>query len=116
MSNLKSKKKSGSYRSSLDIVHDILIVTSVSVKKTRIMYQANLSFVQLNKYLNKLLKQDLITFDRTGYYSITQNGMKFLELYDNYVENQMELNKQFRRSAKDRSYLEKICSGSNSNV
>ena len=110
MSDFKPMKKSGSYRRSLDIVKDILIVASVSVRKTRIMYQANLSFVQVNKYLNKLLEQDLLKHDDNSRYLITDNGLAFLKLYEEYVESYTKLKEQVKRSVKDRLHLERICS------
>ena len=110
MLDFKANKKSGNYRCSTDIVRDILIVASVSVKKTWIMYQANLSYVQLNKYLNNLLKQDLLKHDGASCYLVTNKGLDFLKMYKEYVERGTKLKEQVKQSAKDRSYLEKICS------
>ena len=42
-------------RRSLDIVREVLSIVSVRVRKTKIMYRANLSFVQVEKYLTVLL-------------------------------------------------------------
>lgn len=50
------KKSRGSNRNSLDIVRDMLAVASTGARKTKIMYQANLSYVQVKKYLRDLLK------------------------------------------------------------
>lgn len=111
MSNFKSKKKNESYRSSLDIVRDILIVAAVSVRKTRIMYQANLSYVQLNKYLNRLLNQNLIKFDGDSFYLTTKKGLDFIKLYEKYVIDQKKIEGLYKQSSKDRIFLEKICSG-----
>lgn len=116
MPDFKAMNKSGNYRHSLDIVRDILIVASVNVKKTWIMYQANLSYVQLNKYLNRLLKQDLLKHDGTSCYLVTNKGLDFLKLYDEYVERGTKLKEQVKQSAKDRIYLEKICSGNDSKI
>ena len=115
MSDFKSKKKNGNYRCSTDIVRDILIVASVSVKKTWIMYQANLSYTLLNKYLNRLLKQDLVNRNGTSYYLISKKGLDFLKIYDEYVKKHTKLKEQIKQTAKDRMHLEKRCSGDDSN-
>ena len=115
MSDFKLIKKSGGYRRSLDIVKDILIVASVSVRKTHIMYQANLSYVQINKYLNKLLTQDLLKHDNNSRYLITDKGLDFLKLYKEYVEKRTKLKEQVKRSVKEGLHLERICSVNDSN-
>ena len=108
MSDFKLMKKSGGNRRSLDIVKDILIVASVSVRKTRIMYQANLSYVQVNKYLNKLLTQGLLKHEDNSRYLITDKGLAFLKLYEEYVERCTKLKEQVSQSVKDRLHLERI--------
>ena len=109
MSDFKTMKKSRNYRGSLKIVKDILIVASVSVRKTHIMYQANLSYVQLNKYLNKLLTQDLLKQDNNVRYLITEKGRAFLKFYEEYIERYSKLKEQIKQSVKDRRHLERIC-------
>ena len=49
---LKNKRTMNKNRRRLDIVREVLSIASVKVRKTRIMYGANLSFVQLEKYLS----------------------------------------------------------------
>ena len=98
-------------RCSLDIVQNILIVASVRVKKTRIMYQANLSYLQVQKYLHILLEQGLLKLDGDSGYLITKKGRGFLELYDDYVRRRMRIKKQIDQSARDRGSLEKMCFG-----
>ena len=44
----------GNYRGKLDIIADILRVVSGNAKKTQIMYQANLSYRVLQKYLAEI--------------------------------------------------------------
>ena len=67
-------------RGKVDIIAEILKIGQKPVKKTRIMYRANLSFQQLKKYLkiveeNQLLKKDSDT------YKTTEKGKRFLEIY-----------------------------------
>ena len=65
----------GSYRDKLDIIADILNVASRKPKKTQIMYQANLSFRLLQKYLAELSGASLICFeDETQCYALTSKG------------------------------------------
>ena len=97
-------------RHSLDIVRDMLSVASVKARKTRIMYQANLSFVQVEKYLHTLLEKGLLEHDGDSCYLITQKGLDFLKLYDDYVERCRELKEQVDQSVKDRLLLESMCS------
>jgi predicted transcriptional regulator len=52
----------GIYRDRLAIIADILEVANRSVKKTQIMYQANLSYKVLQKYLTELSEATLLEF------------------------------------------------------
>ena len=47
-------------RSEIEIIRDILLRSQSGAKKTEIMYQVNLSFFQLNSYLNSLLRIELL--------------------------------------------------------
>ena len=53
----------GSYRGKLDIIADILRVAMGNAKKTQIMYQANLSYKVLQKYLAEIIEASLISFE-----------------------------------------------------
>ena len=66
-------------RSELDIVHDILKVSRRGARKTSIMYKANLSFTQLERYL-KLLEERGLIRNSDAYYT-TEKGRRFLESY-----------------------------------
>ncbi len=82
-----------SYRDHLDIVADILNVASRNAKKTQIMYQANLSYRVMQKYLAELNSAALIDYcDGTQCYMITSKGKQFLEDYKKYsvVNNRIE--------------------------
>ena len=67
-------------RSSIEIIADIL--RRGESGKTEIMYRVNMSYDQINKYLNFLLKQELldkvITYDQREIYRITRKGRKLL--------------------------------------
>ncbi len=109
--NVKIRNGKGNNRHSLDIVRDILSVASVKTRKTRIMYQANLSFVQVEKYLQRLLERGLVGHDGDAWYLITSKGLDFLSMYDEYVERQKLIEKQVDQSVRDRVLLEQMCSG-----
>ncbi len=76
-----------SYRDKLDIIADILTVASRKPKKTQIMYEANLNFRVLQKYLTELSNASLICFeDETHCYDLTLKGKTFLEAYKQYLK------------------------------
>ena len=54
------------YRDRLDIIADILNVVSREAKKTQIMYQANLSYKVLQRYLNEIVDASLVTFENNN--------------------------------------------------
>jgi len=70
-------------RTRLEIMASILTVASEGARKTRIMYQANLSFAQLQQYLEYLIQRDLIRKieDADIYYETTERGFQFLKSY-----------------------------------
>ncbi len=71
-------------RDRLNIMAEVLAVTSNGALKTQIMYKANLSFAQLNEYLSFLLEVGLLKTvkkrERTVY-KTTRKGVKYLESY-----------------------------------
>ena len=71
------------YRSRIRIVADILGIARQGSRKTRIMYQGNLSFDLLQKYLDMLVKHDLLetSGDSKKSYVATEKGRRFLEDY-----------------------------------
>ena len=73
-------------RDRLYIIVEILEIAKDGTLKTQIMYKANLSFSQLNEYLNFLVGLNLLECKQTGgrtVYKTTEKGMKYL---DNYKE------------------------------
>ena len=73
------------YRGRLDIIADILNVVSKEAKKTQIMYQANLSYNVLQKYIRELSAASLVSFlDEKRCYQLTEKGRRFLEVYEEY--------------------------------
>jgi predicted transcriptional regulator len=107
--SLKDNKTVNKNRCSLDIVREVLSIALVRVCKTRIMYGANLSFVQLEKYLRALLGNALLSFDGESGYLTTASGKEFLVLYQDYLKRSKRLMGEVERNAKDRLHLESMC-------
>jgi predicted transcriptional regulator len=72
------------YRSRIDIISQILeVVNGRSVTRTKIMYQAFLSYGQMKEYLTVLTKIDLLSYDLyTHTFKTTEKGLRFLETYN----------------------------------
>jgi predicted transcriptional regulator len=72
-------------RSRVEILYDIISAAKPSSKKTHLMYKGNLSYQQLDLYLNFILKNGLIEerfVDETRLYFVTDKGMEFLRLFE----------------------------------
>ena len=102
----------GSYRNRLEIIADILQVVSQQPKKTQIMYQANLSYKVLQKYLKEVSKASLIDFEfEKQCYKLTNKGSKFLEAYRKYSRRSRQLEKRQNEIEGKKKVLEELCSG-----
>jgi predicted transcriptional regulator len=69
-------------RNQLSIIADILLIAKTGALKTQIMYRANLSYTQLNRYINSLLNNNLLaqtTYDGKEFYIVTPKGNEFLQ-------------------------------------
>jgi len=71
------------YRSRIQIAADILEIAKKGSRRTKIMYQGNLSFDLLQKYLNVLVDSDLLELlgGPAKVYIATEKGRQFLEDY-----------------------------------
>lgn len=68
-------------RNDLDIQADLLGIASGGAKKTRLVYQANLNFAMIRKYLKLLTDKDFIE-ERDGVYHTTVRGQMFVTQYE----------------------------------
>lgn len=102
----------GSYRSRLDIIADILhVIGREGAKKTQIMYQANLSYKVLTKYLAEVMEACLVRLRRNErIYVITSKGIEFLEKYRRYSRSNKHLEKRLNDLHSHRKVLEDLCS------
>ncbi len=73
-------------RNDLDICADILQVAKTGAKKTQIVYQANLNFKIVKRYLNRLISTGMLSkVEERRLYTTTNRGMRFLEQYNELV-------------------------------
>jgi predicted transcriptional regulator len=100
----------GIYRDRLDIIADILEVASRNAKKTQIMYQANLSYKVLIKYLAEITEASLVDFHtvRQSYF-LTQKGREFLETYRQYSKNSKNIEKRLNIVNNKKKALDELC-------
>ena len=75
-------------RSSIEVIADMLRLGEAG--KTEIMYSANMSYFQLQKYLNFMLQLGLIDKVTVGNpvvtYRITRKGLRLLKSIDSILE------------------------------
>ena len=115
VSDLGLRKKKNKNRGRLEIVRDMLSAASEKNKKTRIMYQASLSYRLLEKYLRSLLESGLVECVDDSFYLITWKGKEFLQSYDDYLERCRRLGEEISGVRKDMLLLENICFNNESN-
>ncbi len=76
-------------RSDIKIIADMLRVGEKGAGKTEIMYTANMSYSQIQKYLEYLVNQGFINkvdLDNTMIaYQVTDSGLKLLRAIDNLI-------------------------------
>ncbi len=77
-------------RSDIEIIAEMLKVGENGAGKTRIMYGANMSYSQIQKYLGFLVGQGFIEKMQVGNpsvtYHVTDSGLKLLQLIDSIKE------------------------------
>jgi predicted transcriptional regulator len=75
------------YRSRTEIVAMILDAANGGTTKTKIMYNAFLSYNQLKEYLTVLIENDLIEYiDGTKTFKTTEKGLYFLKMHNEIGE------------------------------
>jgi predicted transcriptional regulator len=99
------------YRSRFDIIADMLNVVSGRAKKTQIMYQANLSYRLLEKYLAEIRRSSLVLYERKGRcFVLTDKGREFLQAYREYSRRAAFVEKHINHFKLKEEVLEKLCS------
>lgn len=86
----KQKVVAGQRRSNIEIIADMLRVGENGAGKTEIMYTANMSYSQIQKYLEYLVKQGFVNkvnMDNTMVaYQVTDTGLKLLKAIDTLMD------------------------------
>jgi predicted transcriptional regulator len=76
-------------RGKIQIMGDILALANAGIKKTHIMYRANLSYEQVHLYLGELIEKRLAVQDVSPegvVYRSTDKGREFLMYYQRIAE------------------------------
>jgi len=69
-------------------------VVSGGARKTQIMYQANLSYRLLMRYLKDVMDMGLVRMEDEVTYELTEKGQEFLDRSKNYLERRRELDQR----------------------
>jgi len=86
------------------------MVVRREAKKTQIMYQANLSYKVLQRYLNEIINAALIRFEDTNqHYLLTGKGREYLNAYKLYTRSSRTMEKRFNDFSAKRKILEDLC-------
>ena len=105
----------GKHRSRLKILAKILSVVNSNngAKKTRIMYNAYLSYDLLTRYMNDLLNANLVIYGDDDQYLLTDIGEEFLIKFKEYSRLNQDINERVNHFKQQRLILEKLCPISN---
>ncbi len=93
----KSKSNGGTNRGKIQITADILYLCTVAIKKTHIMYKANLSYEQVNYYLTDLLNNDLLSqpiLEDGVVFRTSEKGREYLKHYTRLMDLVKEREKE----------------------
>ena len=89
LNNMKMMYERKNNRGKIQIMGDVLGLATSGIKKTHIMYRANLSYEQVHLYLGELIGKRLIAQDVSPegvVYRTTTKGREFLLYYTRLVE------------------------------
>ncbi len=88
--DIQQKAGVGRRRSNIEIIADMLRVGENGAGKTEIMYSANMSYSQIQKYLEYLVNQGFVNkvnMDNTMVaYQVTGTGLKLLKAIDTLMQ------------------------------
>ncbi len=77
--NTKSVK-----RDKFGIMLDILNISRTPIKRTHVLYKANINFYQLTRYIDLLTKVGMIEEVQSPFkgYRITEKGLQFIKMFE----------------------------------
>lgn len=104
----------GKNRNRIGIIAAILQAANSGSSKTRIMFEANLSFSVLIKYLNIAEEVGFIRLNESKYH-LTELGQVYLKQYEQYEARCAKVQKATESLRGEREGLDKLCEGSISN-
>lgn len=77
-------------RSDVEIIAEMLRIGANGAAKTKIMYNANMSYIQMKKYLHFLIGQGYLDRINAGSLSVTyqatDRGLNLLKSIDGFIE------------------------------
>jgi len=100
----------GNYRDRLQIVADILNIANGRARKTRIMYQANLSYRLLVRYLDEVVHAGLVKSEADDCYVLTAKGREFLSRHGEYARRCHSLEEHLNSVNDEKTALVNMCS------
>lgn len=101
----------GKNRDRLSIVASILEAANPESSKTGIMFNANLSFSLLEKYLDIVDKAGFIRLEDSRY-KLTHHGGQFLKQYKDFETRYLKAERTFDTLLSERERLTRLCEGS----
>ncbi len=95
------------YRSNIEVMGQVLQVANDSnTTKTKIMYQAFLSYNQLEEHLLLLTKKGLLRYDEnTRTFRTTEKDLEFLKMY-NHIEDMIKYEHKKKKKKNNEKYME----------
>jgi len=96
------------YRKRFQILADILDVTKLGARKTRILRGANLSYDMMERYLAEAIEIGFVQFNG-GCYKATEKGRDFLSRYRDFCGLSSRLEQELERVLTERESLERMC-------
>ena len=96
------------YRDSLDIIAAVLEAASAGASKTRIMFQANLSYKMLGKYLELAVDNGFLAFS-SPHYKVTKTGQEFLARIKLVNDKHLKIQWFLQEINTERKALEQLC-------
>ena len=106
VSDFRPRKKRNKNRNSIEIIRDILYAATENKRKTRLMYEAHLSYRLLEKYLKILFEKDLLKPVNDSCYLVTWKGKNFLQIYEDLLEQCREIGEEIKGVRKDKLFLD----------
>jgi len=100
------------YRRRFDILADVVRVAGPGLRKTRIMYFANLSYALLKRYLGEAVGLGFLRLEGDEY-RVTSKGEAFLEQYSVFSSRSSRVEADLESLRCEAERLERMCKHGN---